>query len=284
VQQSRFDPFSDFPLESDNSLDDASERVTYDPSQNNLGNFLQEYKASQVSKAETGISWICIAKPDLAPAVNHSNGIPSLIQSIQSSWAELCSSYIQNNSISTSTGVEPSSTDLDTLATRYSFLSGKWMISVPREDVDEIWGYVAHSFIESDLGEGVEFVKVSTAQLMQDVRADVLEGDVSDETRDLKMDVEGEDHLRDEVSAGGGEPSSSNSSSGTSQYQEHVICIFTPDYTNETQVMSVGQTIKDALSRFGRGPLGMRYKPDIYTACEIYSGNRWGIAPVRYLF
>lgn len=57
----------------------------------------------------------------------------------------------------------------------------------------------------------------------------------------------------------------------------HVICIFTQDYTDESEVGKV----RNALRRLGvRWKIG--YKPDIYTDCRVYSGNSWHIPPTRY--
>jgi hypothetical protein len=57
----------------------------------------------------------------------------------------------------------------------------------------------------------------------------------------------------------------------------HVICVFTRDYTNMSEV----KKIRNGLRRLGvKGVIG--YKPDIYTHCQVYKDNPWGISPTRY--
>ena len=57
----------------------------------------------------------------------------------------------------------------------------------------------------------------------------------------------------------------------------HVICVYNADYKSIAEVNRV---------RGGLRRLGVKertgYKPDIYTYCRIYSGNSWGIPPLRY--
>lgn len=58
---------------------------------------------------------------------------------------------------------------------------------------------------------------------------------------------------------------------------DHVICVFTDDFTNVSDVNKV----RKGLERLGvKTKIG--YKPDIYTHCRIYMGNKWNIAPTRY--
>jgi len=57
----------------------------------------------------------------------------------------------------------------------------------------------------------------------------------------------------------------------------HVICIYSRDYTDKSDV----EKLRLGLRRLGvRWKIG--YKPDIYTHCGVYKGNSWGIAPTRY--
>ncbi|RDB17529.1 hypothetical protein Hypma_001262 [Hypsizygus marmoreus] len=57
----------------------------------------------------------------------------------------------------------------------------------------------------------------------------------------------------------------------------HVICVFTDDYTDYDEV----RRVRDSLNRLGhKQPIG--YKPDVYTYCDVYKGNRWNIPPTRY--
>ncbi|KAJ7587434.1 translation initiation factor eIF 4e-like domain-containing protein [Mycena floridula] len=58
---------------------------------------------------------------------------------------------------------------------------------------------------------------------------------------------------------------------------QHVICVFTRNYTDESDVAKV----RSSLRRLGvRWKIG--YKPDIYTGCGVYRKNEWGIRPIRY--
>lgn len=62
-----------------------------------------------------------------------------------------------------------------------------------------------------------------------------------------------------------------------SDSDSHVICVFTRDYTDVSDVNEV----RNGLRRLGvRGIIG--YKPDIYTRCRVYKDNPWGISPTRY--
>ncbi|KAJ3158385.1 hypothetical protein HDU86_002851 [Geranomyces michiganensis] len=57
----------------------------------------------------------------------------------------------------------------------------------------------------------------------------------------------------------------------------HVVCIYTRDYTDAADVARV----RDALRRLGVTER-IVYKPDLYTRCEIYKRNPWGIKPSRF--
>jgi hypothetical protein len=58
---------------------------------------------------------------------------------------------------------------------------------------------------------------------------------------------------------------------------EHVICIYTDDFTDESDVFRIRQSLTD---------LGfteeLNYKPDAYTYLGIYKDNKWNISPVVY--
>lgn len=57
----------------------------------------------------------------------------------------------------------------------------------------------------------------------------------------------------------------------------HVICVFTRDYTDASDVNKV----RDGLRRLRlRDTIG--YKPDVYTYCHVYQDNPWNIFPTRY--
>ena len=59
--------------------------------------------------------------------------------------------------------------------------------------------------------------------------------------------------------------------------KEHVICVYTDDFTNEDDVMEVGRALRN-LGAKGK----ITYKPDIYANCGIYFKNAWGIDPNLY--
>ena len=57
----------------------------------------------------------------------------------------------------------------------------------------------------------------------------------------------------------------------------HVICVYTQNYTYSGDV----DKVRGGLRRLGVN-WKIAYKPDIYTHCDIYGKNAWGIAPTRY--
>jgi len=58
---------------------------------------------------------------------------------------------------------------------------------------------------------------------------------------------------------------------------KHVICVFTQDYTDETDVERVRKVLRQMGVSWKIG-----YKPDIYTYCRVYRDNSWQISPTRY--
>ena len=57
----------------------------------------------------------------------------------------------------------------------------------------------------------------------------------------------------------------------------HVICVYNSDY----RAMAEVNRVRDELRRLGVDG-HITYKPDIYTYCNIYKDNRWGIRASRY--
>ena len=120
----------------------------------------------------------------------------------------------------------PTTKDVDGLAKSCNVLSGKWLVFVSSDEVDDLWGRIAESTLAGTLGNAA---KVST---------------------------------RDESDLA----------------SKHVICVHSADYTSTEDV----NRIRDELRRLGveqRIP----YKPDVYTYCNIFRGNKWGIPVSRYI-
>ena len=59
--------------------------------------------------------------------------------------------------------------------------------------------------------------------------------------------------------------------------QQHVICVYTRDYTDQEDVLRVRMRLRTL--GFTRK---LHYKADAYTYCNIYANNPWHIAPSRY--
>ena len=57
-------------------------------------------------------------------------------------------------------------------------------------------------------------------------------------------------------------------------FEDHVICIYTPDYKDQDEILRVDDLIRKAGVR---GEL--RYKPTIFSVLGIYSNNKWRIQP-----
>lgn len=67
-----------------------------------------------------------------------------------------------------------------------------------------------------------------------------------------------------------------------SRADEHVVCVYTFDYTDDADASRVAAAIAHAVRPHWVGSL--RYKPDIYTYLGIYSGNELGIMPTNRSF
>ena len=62
-----------------------------------------------------------------------------------------------------------------------------------------------------------------------------------------------------------------------SNRNEHVICIYNPNYQDVAQVMRVENLLRSAGLR-----TDLLYKPDIFSALGIYRNNKWGFRATIY--
>ena len=59
-------------------------------------------------------------------------------------------------------------------------------------------------------------------------------------------------------------------------FEDHVICIYTPDYKDKDEILRVDDLLRKA------GVKGeLRYKPTIFSVLGIYSNNKWRIQPSK---
>lgn len=58
---------------------------------------------------------------------------------------------------------------------------------------------------------------------------------------------------------------------------QHVICVYVDDFTNEQEVKGLRQDLRSIGVTWGIG-----FKLDAYTYLDIYRNNPWGIRPNRY--
>ncbi|KAK3753413.1 hypothetical protein QZH41_011969 [Actinostola sp. cb2023] len=58
---------------------------------------------------------------------------------------------------------------------------------------------------------------------------------------------------------------------------DHVICIYSEDFTDKSDVQRVEKGLRDAGIQ-----VALKYKPDVYTTLDIYSKNTLGIPVVIY--
>lgn len=137
-------------------------------------------------------------------------------------------------------GYKVTAADLASLAKRYNCVTGKWMVFVKSSEVDDAWSRVAHTVMCNPAG------RFFTAK-------------VSPRTRRLRV-LAGETHTRPEE-----------------EEEEHVICAYTRDFTNEKEVMEA----REELRQLGFAQT-LFYKADLYTHLGIYRDNPWGIRASVY--
>ena len=173
--------------------------------------FLDSWLPSKTPKTQA--AWIGVDNPRSAKIEDQS---PDRLHALSDLWETMSIKQCE----------PPTTSDVDGLAKSLNVLSGKWLVFVSSDKVDDLWKRIAESTLAGTLGNRA---KVST---------------------------------RDEWDSA----------------SRHVICVYNDDYTSMADV----DRIRDELRRLdvkGRIP----YKPDIYTYCNIYRGNRWGIPASRYI-
>ena len=134
---------------------------------------------------------------------------------ISSTWDRICAEG------------SPTLSEVDKLAEDFSVLSGKWLVFISSDEVDELWKQIVKSTLAGTLG------------------------------------------TRAKVS-----PRNWNKLGS-----KHLICIYNDDFRSMEDVSRV----RDELRRLGVKDR-ISYKPDIYTYCAIYKGNKWGIPASLYNF
>ena len=104
-------------------------------------------------------------------------------------------------------------------------LSGKWLIFLKPDGVDQVWQDICLAMARNHFEGDVSSAKVSP--------------------RALEDDIDG---------------------------QNHVICVYTKDFTNRKQCLKVERKLRElGISE------NLRYKPDLYTHLGIYRNNPWKI-------
>lgn len=141
-------------------------------------------------------------------------------------------------------GEEVTASVIDELAVKHQVLVGKWIIYVDSEQVDELWAKI------------VRLVCLERKQGSAKVSTRTRSGERPDGCGDGQG--EGED-------------------GGSGNKQGHLICVFTNDFTDEKEVM----TLREDLRRVGVD-WKIGFKADVYTELGIYENNPWNIHPNRY--
>lgn len=65
------------------------------------------------------------------------------------------------------------------LARRFKFTSGKWLISVPWEESDQVWKILTKAFVGDKLPEGIRFIKVVLSFALLQLNFDKLAFDAN---------------------------------------------------------------------------------------------------------
>jgi hypothetical protein len=171
--------------------------------------FLDALPPSKTLKTE--VPWICVYHRQ-PPESKDDSPYPD---DVSSAWNKICAEG------------QPTLSALDKLAEDFNILTGKWLLFVPSDKVDHLWGQIVKSTLAGTLGIKA---KVSSRE----------EQDPAD---------------------------------------RHVICVYNTDYRSMDEV----KRVRDELRRLGVTER-ISYKPDIYTHCEIFRDNSWGIRASRYYF
>ena len=122
------------------------------------------------------------------------------------------------------------------------------MCHVTRDSIDRVWQKLAIAMFSGGLGPTVYMVKVINSQFYEQGFLDFT------------------DWLNVQVS-----PAAENGKN------EHVICVYNPNYQDVAQVMRV-----ENLMRSAGVTTGLLYKPDIFSALGIYRNNKWGFRATIY--
>lgn len=139
-------------------------------------------------------------------------------------------------------GKEITTSAIEELAVKHKALVGKWLIYVDSAQVDEIWAKIVRLVcLERKRGSA----KVSSRTR-------------SGERPNGCGDGEGED-------------------GGSGNKQGHLICVFTNDFTDKQEAMSLREDLRKAGVDWKIG-----FKADVYTELGIYEDNPWGIHPNSY--
>ncbi|PSR92325.1 hypothetical protein BD289DRAFT_428939 [Coniella lustricola] len=121
--------------------------------------------------------------------------------------------------------------DLLMLAKALKVRTGKWMLFIPPEHVDDVWATVALATIRNELGVAAKVAP-----------------------RDARIPG-----------------------------KEHLICIYTYDFSDREDVARVLSRLKEfGLVRTGPGQKQIYYKADAYTYLGIASQNPWGLRASMY--
>lgn len=166
-------------------------------------------------------------------------------------------------------------TEILGLAREYGVLSGKWMLFVRPEVVDEVWARVARGTWEGSLGNAA---KVATRP----------------EDGHGRVHSDSESDIQDKPTNPSNPPTP----------KERVICIYTPDITDKPNIIRVLTSLTSLLSSLptpnpnhdkrgqhqdkkgkGKGTGKGRpiyYKADAYTHLRIFSGNEYGLKASLY--
>lgn len=70
---------------------------------------------------------------------------------------------------------------------------------------------------------------------------------------------------------------SSHASDDKERRDNHVICVYNRDFTDEDRILQVEDSLRKAGIK-----CGMTYKPDAFTYLGIYRHNKWGMRPAIY--
>jgi hypothetical protein len=151
--------------------------------------------------------------------------------------------------------------DLIGLAKRHGVTNGKWMLFPTESNVNIVWGLVCNAVWEGKLGN---VAKVATGK----------DTDTEEATSFRSQDGEG----------GVARRTSDSRDSGA-----RLICVYTPDFSDEVDVRRILKSLKDmgllqtdGNAYGGRNAATIYYKADAYTYLDILNGNEYKIKASLY--